>query len=111
MSQRVSPAVWVQTIERNGFQQISEGLMSGDPFDILSKRAAQAEQAGVPCARASVMVTNASEDYSRVKVSITISVPCACGEGDISLAGEAGFIKAHQMVNEASAALGLTLLG
>jgi hypothetical protein len=111
MSSRITPATWEQVITNNEFHEVAKGLSSGDPFDILAKRAAMSENSGQPHSQVTVSLTNSSEDYSRVKVFISISIPCACNEADISLAGEAGFIKAHQMVNEASAALRLPLLG
>ena len=110
MSARILPATWKRVIDNNGFQQVSSGMNTEDPFDLLSKRAGMSEGAGQPTSGVTVFLSNSSEDYNRVKVSITIHIPCACNEADISLAGEVGFIKAHQMINEASAALSLPLL-
>lgn len=106
MSARIEVATWQSLIERQGFAEISRGLVKGDPFDILATRAAQGEAAGTPSARVTLTM-GGSSDYGAKKVSITVSVPALCTEADISLAGEALFVKAHQMVNEASDALGL----
>lgn len=110
MSARIDPATWQSAIERNGFTQISQGMAKGDPFDLLAARAQQGETAGVPSGRVTMTMGNAT-DYGAQKVTVTVSVPVLCNEADISLAGEAIFLKTHQMVNEASAALGLPLLG
>ena len=106
MSTRISPAVWKQTIERNGYTEIAEGLATDEPFSLLAERATQSEQMGTPSARVSLTLGSSAE-YGSLKVSVTLSVPVSCNEPDISLAGEAVFIKAHQMLNEASASLGL----
>lgn len=109
MSARVQPAVWKKIIDQNGFTKESSGLASEDPFNILAQRAAHSQSAGQPIAHVTLSLNNAGE-YGAPKVSVTLHVPVICGEADISLAGEAAYIKAHQMVNEASDALGLPLL-
>ena len=107
MSDRVDASTWKQVIDQNGYQEISAGLNTGDPFDLLAKRAAQAAASGLQTSRVSVNLVNSHQDYNRVKVAVTVTVPCVTCEADISLAGEASFIKVRQMVGEASAALGL----
>lgn len=106
MSFRVDPATWQRTIDQNGFTQVAQGLMTGDPFELLAKRAMQGEQSGIPSARVSISLNNAG-DYGSPKASVTLTIPVLCTEADVSLAGEAGFVKVHQMVNEASASIGL----
>jgi hypothetical protein len=106
VSARIDQATWQQTIEQNGFTQIAQGMLTEDPFDLLAKRAAQGESVGQPSARVNLLLNNAG-DYGAPKVSVTLTIPVLCTEADISLAGEVGFIKAHQMVNEASAAISL----
>lgn len=106
MSARIEPATWQRTIEQNGFTQVAQGLVTEDPFELLAKRAWLSEESKVPSARMTLTLNNAG-DYGAPKISVTLSVPVLCVEADISLAGEVAFIKAHQMVNEASAAIGL----
>jgi hypothetical protein len=106
VSARIDQATWQRTIDQNGFTQVAQGLLTEDPFDMLAKRAAQGESGGQPSARVNLLLNNAG-DYGAPKVSVTLTIPVLCAEADISLAGEVGFIKAHQMVNEASAAIGL----
>lgn len=109
MSARIQQAIWEKTIEQNGFTQVASGLATGDPFELLAKRAAQGEAVGQPSGRVTFTMNNAG-DYGAPKVSVTLTIPVLCTEADISIAGEAAFIKSHQMVNEASAAIQLPLL-
>jgi hypothetical protein len=109
MSARIQQAVWERAIKQNGFTQVASELVTGDPFDLLVKRAAQGEAMHQPSARITMTLNNAG-DYGAPKVSVSITIPVLCTEADISLAGEAAFIKLHQMVNEASSAVQLPLL-
>ena len=109
ISGRVLQSVWTKTVANHGFSQIAEGLLTEDPFDMLAKRAAQGEAGGQPSGRVTLSLSNAGE-YGSPKVNISVTIPIVCAEGDISLAGEAAYIKVHQMVNEASASLQLPLL-
>lgn len=99
----ISQAAWEQVIDRNGFRQVTQGTETKDPFSLLAQRAAAAPSSA---GKVTMSVGNAA-DYSQVKVSVTLTIPVSMNEYDISLAGEAGFMKAREMVNEASAALGL----
>lgn len=107
MAGRISSATWHRTLESNGFQTKDNGRAVDDPFYALAERASHFAASGGQVGSVQLTLSNASEDYSRRRVSITITVPCVCSEADISLAGEAAFIKAQQMVSEASAALGI----
>lgn len=102
MSARVNPAVWKQTIEKQGFTEAAVGQLMEDPFLLLASRALSSGASG----SVSIGVSNGA-DYGQIKVHVQITVPVYPSEADIGLAGEAAFIKAHKMVNEASAALGL----
>jgi len=108
MSSRIEPAIWQKIIKQNGFDQTSQGVLIEEPFQLLASRVQQAvaSQPAYPVGRVNVGLNN-GVDYGNTKVWVSISVPVLPMESDISLAGEAAFIKVRQMVNEASAAMGL----
>jgi len=112
MSERIDQAIWKKTITSNGFDQTTEGQLTEDPFILLATRVANTLAANdkYPVARVNLGLTNGA-DYGTLKVHVSLTIPVLPMEADISLAGEAAFIKARQMVNEASAALGLEPLG
>jgi len=105
----VDPVLWERTVEKNGFREIAQGVACGEPFQLLATRARTYSQNGGENAVVSLGLTNGS-DYGQVKVHVGVTMPVVPTEADINLATEAIFIKCHQLVNEASSAIGLQLL-
>jgi len=99
----VDPATWTRVIEKNGYREYSQGVLIEDPFQMLAVQAKEA-----PSGPAEVMfgLTNGG-DFGQLKVYMHIKMPVFPHEAAISMATEAAFIKVHQMVNEASNAIGL----
>lgn len=94
-------STWQLVCEHTGLRE--QGTLMGEPFSTL------AHFAGENPTRVTVNVGNGI-DYNQVKVSVTINVACPQREDYIQLAAEAGFLKALEMVNEASATLGIPQL-
>lgn len=108
---KVSTATWRKVIERHGkVVRTTTGPMEGDPFAALAGAVWEHTKAGYACSHVSVSLGNSAE-FGAMKVSVSINMPVPTTEGHINFAGEIGFIQAHHMINEASAALGLTPLG
>lgn len=104
----ISPSTWEKVIQNNGLSR-EEGLFSGEPFGSIVGAAATMQQQGYSPAKVSVTVGNAIE-YNAVKVSVTITVSCPQNEQHIQYATEVSFLKALEMVNEASDTLGIPRL-
>ena len=104
----INPATWQTVIEKNGLST-AEGQITHDPFLRIAQEAASFEKGGYPQARVNVTVTNGAE-YGMIKVSVNITVPCPPTENHIQTASEAAFLKATEMVNEASESVGLPAL-
>lgn len=102
----VTPTTWHRIISQHGVEAHEQGTLEEDPFALLARRATDSDNVHGQVA----MTLGNSTNYAQIKVSITLTIPVAMTEQDISLAGEAAFIKLHQMVNEASDALGIPAL-
>ncbi len=105
----INPSTWEKVMERSGVTHAETGTLEGDPFRHLSLVAATHKKSGFEPARMNVSVHNGT-DYSQIKVVVTCSVVCAQDEQHMQLATEAGFLKALEMVNEASESLGIPTL-
>lgn len=106
MSNSVDKAVWTRVVSRNGYTEISNQLAEGDPFHMLAMQAKQAPSGPAEV----VMGMGNGGEFGQVKVYVQIRIPVYPHEAAINLASEAAFVKLHQLVNEASAALGLNPL-
>lgn len=102
--------MWKTLYEKYGVQPVQhQGVLVEDPFSSL---AAQARQYAPTCpsSRVSVSLATASDDYSRQKLSVTITCPCPSSEQHISMTTEAAFLLARRMLNEGAESLNLPLL-
>jgi len=106
MSRRVPAATWIKVIEENGIPQTQSGVVKEDPFATLTNLSEeQQKMVGVEAVRVAMTLSNASSDYSRVRVTVTIEVSSPQHEDALNLAAEACFIKVRDMINEAAQAL------
>jgi len=104
----ISPSTWEKVVQHNGMTR-EEGLLNGDPFAALAQQAHAWKEAGYEPARVNVTASN-SLDYGQGKVSVLVSIACPQTEQHIQMATEAGFLKALEMVNEASDTIGIPAL-
>jgi hypothetical protein len=102
----IEASTWQKVIDKNGVQTTGSGQFAGDPFATLALQAYGYKDNGWEPARMTVTVANGI-DYNQVKVVVTAHVICPQTEQHMQLAAEAGFLKALEMVNEASESLGM----
>ena len=98
-------STWEKVVENNGVSK-EAGLLNGEPFASLANAAKEWKAHGLEPARLNILVGNGA-DYNQLKVAITISIVCPQHEQYLQLAAEAGFLKALELVNEASETLGI----
>ncbi len=101
----IPSSTWEKVVENNGLSR-EVGLLNGDPFAALATQANEWRAQGLEPSRVNVLVGNGIE-YNQVKVSITLTIVCPPHEKYIQVASEAGFLKALEMVNEASETIGM----
>jgi len=99
----IQPSTWELVSSHTGLKE--QGTLMGEPFSTLAYHASASPNP----ARVTVNV-GSGVDYNQVKVSVTINVVCPQREDFIQLAAESAFLKALEMVNEASATLGIPTL-
>lgn len=102
----VPQPVWQTVFEKNGVDKTLEGQLNNDPFATLASQARAWENAGMPHSRVNLALTN-GEDYGQVKVYVSLNVICPPTEQHIAMATEAAFVKALDLVNDASETLGI----
>jgi hypothetical protein len=102
---------WRATFERYGMPpEVQGGILPDDPFSRMALMAESLKETAPP-ASVAVMLSTASEDYSRARVTVTITCPCPSTEPCIAFTTEATFIIAKRMVNQAAETLGLPQIG
>jgi len=106
MSGLVPQPVWQTVFEKYGVQKTLQGQLNDDPFAQLASQAGAWEAQGMPHSRVNLALTN-GEDYGQVKVHVSLNIVCPPTEQHISMATEAAFIKALDLVNDASETLGI----
>ncbi len=102
----VPQPVWQTVFEKNGVEKTLEGQLNNDPFATLASQARAWEDAGMPHSRMSLTMGNGM-DYNQVKVAVTLNLACPPTEQHIAMATEAAFVKALDLVNDASETLGI----
>lgn len=105
----IEPSTWQKIMDRSGVTSTEQGELKYEPFWEMTRNAHSWKQQGFEPARVSVSVNNGT-DYGAVKVLITLNIACPQTEQYMQLAAEAGFLKALEMVNEASESLGIPTL-
>lgn len=85
-----------------------EGPLDYDPFYRMAMLARTVEG---PPASVSVLLSIASDDYSKTRVTVTVTCPCPSTESSIAFTTEAAFLVAKRMVNQGAAAIGLPPIG
>lgn len=104
--------VWQALFERYGVAPTACSGVLGDPFTFMAEAARQSAQAEdrPPCT-VSVLLSTASDDYSKRRCTVTITCPCPPMEKAIEFATEASYITCKNLLNRAAADFGLPMLG
>lgn len=102
----IDKAVWTKTLEKHGYITQSQGYVEGEPFVTLAGQAMIFEGAKLPTAKVNAFAHNGIA-YGEAKVGVSITLSCPQTEQHIEAASEAAFLKALEMVNQASVALGI----
>jgi hypothetical protein len=106
----IAPA-WHALYEKYGISpQQSGGALEEDPFRLMAQQAHFAEQKGELTSTVAVLLSTASEDYSKQRYTVTLTCPCPSAEGTLSFTTEACFITGRRLLNEGAAAAGLPIL-
>lgn len=104
------PGSWGAVIERHGLSNEQSGQFcvdADDPIASLSEWAASDERGQRPTAKVNVVLSTSHEDYARIKASVSVTIPCPATEPCIDLAGEIGFTKAQEILNNIADVEGL----
>lgn len=101
----MSQAEWSALYEKFGVEtKNSAGPLHCEPFAYM---AAMAKASELPTSSVAVSLSAASDDYSRVRLTVTIKCPCVTADAPIKFITEAAFLLARRMVNEGAASLGI----
>jgi len=109
MSNNAGQPMWKYLYEKfNMLPQQAAGVLQLDPFHTMAEQARTSEE---PPAIVTVTASTASDDYSKQRITVTVSAPCPSTEAHVSFLTEAAFLTARRLLNEGADSVGLPRLG
>lgn len=97
---------WSGYMQRHGW---SEQVVGSEPFHPLSLLAKQHRDQGLSVATIACNLGTSGE-FGACRAGFTVTIECPQTEGHMNMAGEAAFLKARELTNDAARSIGAPLL-